>query len=198
MSLATGPAPALDGPARRSDRRPVILAALVLALALVAAVVLLPPRVGPGQLTQHGDALTLTALDTRQAYQVTGPDPGDAVALYTFVNDGRLPVTVRAAEPGDAVGDDALTVELMSYERERGVLGDATPSVRVAGGEGFAVRITQDWPACLHLEAGSGITRELVDLAVTRLGLTRTVTVPLDPVLHLVTMQDRTPSESCG
>ena len=106
---------------------------------------------------------------------VTDPTDGTNDALWSFVDTGRFPVVVRVAEP-QPTPPGMVHVRLVAFDQATGLPGtDPVDAVRLAPGEQVGVLVSVGF-GCATWSAGTGSSISGVDLRVTTLGLTRTVT----------------------
>jgi len=177
------------------NRLRLLLGLVVLVVAVVAVVLLTRP-----QLVHTSSWVTgtrdLDAPDNQLVY--TDADGGGVVAVYTFRNDGLLPVTVRAGET-----DDGGTTEMVAHPRDPEATFDpanaaVVPSVTVPRGREVGVRIDLEFPECMAFGPGSGVVKDHVELRVDTAGFPRSAVVPLDNELHLRTVDGRPAADGCN
>ncbi|NLF04511.1 MAG: hypothetical protein GX593_05865 [Actinomycetales bacterium] len=170
------------------------------ALVLVGAwlAVGLVPRIGVGAFAQ----LDLESVDAEDTWPDEVPmsmvvDPSDSTydGMWTFQNEGVLPVTVRLAEH-EKPSDLHWEALLHPYDERHNVVGKASDTVMLAAGGGLAV--TFSWgPGCAPVAAGTTMSTGSVRLAVTTLGLTRVVTADARELVAFSHTEDFVPPSAC-
>jgi hypothetical protein len=189
--------PAGDDGAPRRGRSSLLHLARLVALVVVVVAVALLTRPELVQVAAWGKGTRDAAAPGHQLAYTDAEGLG-AVAVYSFVNEGLLPVTVRTGEP-----DDGATTEMLEYPRNPQSTFDpanatAVPAVTVPRGGTFAVRVLLDLPECLAFGPGFGVLQDEVDLRVTTVGIPRSAVVPLDNALYLRTVDGRPAADGCA
>lgn len=179
-------------PPPRVGRRIRLWWLLVPASALVVTWVWLglSPAIAPGSLVWGSSGLVEETDDSAGAggwpasttYVAVDPAPGEAWVVHSFRNDGRLTLTVSAPAPSLASTSTLLAID------HRLQLGEVPADrLTVAPGEEFALRTVVDWPPCASWTPGASMGPTAVALDVTTLGLTQTMTLPLEPGIMIRT-----------
>ncbi len=158
----------------------------------------LTPSIGLGAVT-HFDLESVeveaTWADDVPLRVVVDPSDGTYDGLWTFVNEGILPVTVQLAEPGKPE-DLHWRTSLHPYDPLLNLVHDSAETVRVAPGGELAV--TFSWgPGCSPIAAGTSMSVSSVRLAVTTLSITRIVDTPAREAIGFELSGGNVPSPGC-
>jgi len=159
----------------------------------------LTPSIGLGPVT-HFDLESVevesTWSDEEPGRIVVDPSDGTYDGLWTFANEGMLPVTVQLAESGKP-SDLHWRASLHSYDPMSNVVHDPAETVQVVPGEQFAVSFS--WgPGCSPIAAGTSMSVSYVRLAVATVGIKRIVDASAREDIGFELSSDNLPTSGCG
>ncbi len=203
-SLAPQDEPATGQEPRTPGRRwPWWTAGGVVALVVGAWLVV---GLNPSLSSSYTGAADPDALEEPFGFALFGPDESTVVdppdgtydGMWSFRNDGRVPVDVRLAafEPSTyewrahlfSLPDDGSVTDE--------VIARAADVLTVGPGESFGVQFALGF-GCAEFAGGSGTGIDSLRLDVTTLGLTRTVDVPGGTSVAIMTEKSHHPSAEC-
>jgi len=167
-------------------------------LAVGAWVLVSIPRLDTGPMRQVDEESFEEETDTfgEEDTMAVVLDPSDGTydGLRTYTNEGLVPVTVRLGEgPAPDLHLEASLQEL--DERTLQVLASGD-SVTVPRGATFAISFAFGL-GCARSSPGTTTILHGIELEVTSLGLTRTVTAPLGEAVGVTSAKEHLPAADC-
>jgi hypothetical protein len=187
----------------RRRRRALLSVATVLVLALLTAGVAVlssKPHLTPGSFS----VATPTSKVANDGYSDTKYviDGGSGGVLHVSVrNPSRIPVTILglATTPETPSSLSQISFESYPFAPGKGV-GTPQPlvsSVTLGRGDEAGVLLQLRFPACIAHQKGFSEIYDAIPMRVRRLGVTRTVLVPLDRPLWVYATTDHPASGTC-